>query len=103
MAIGIPKVSNSGKTAFVRLENEKKKPISSILETSSPTVRTLHIAPSRNELYFGDNLYLLQYLLKEKKLRGMVSLIYIDPPFATQSTFVSRKQKKAYSDSLNRQ
>lgn len=100
MAIGIPKMSNNGKTASVRLEYEKKKPISSILETPSPAVCTLHTAPSRNELYFGDNLLLLQYLLKEKKLKGRVSLIYIDPPFATQSTFVSRKQKKAYSDSL---
>jgi adenine-specific DNA-methyltransferase len=100
MAIGIPKMSNNGKTASVRLEYEKKRPISSILETPSPAVCTLHTASSRNELYFGDNLLLLQYLLKEKQLKGRVSLIYIDPPFATQSTFVSRKQKKAYSDSL---
>lgn len=100
MAIGIPKMSNNGKTASVRLEYEKKKSISSILETPSPAVCTLHTAPSRNDLYFGDNLLLLQYLLKKKNLKGRVSLIYIDPPFATQSTFVSRKQKKAYSDSL---
>ena len=100
MAIGIPKGSNSAKAASVRLEYEKKRPISSILETPSPAVCTLHTASSRNELYFGDNLLLLQYLLKEKQLKGRVSLIYIDPPFATQSTFVSRKQKKAYSDSL---
>ena len=100
MAIGIPKGSNTAKAASVRLEYEKKKPISSILETLSPAVCTLHTASSRNELYFGDNLLLLQYLLKEKQLKGRVSLIYIDPPFATQSTFVSRKQKKAYSDSL---
>ena len=100
MAIGIPKMLNNGKTASVRLEYEKKKSISSVLETPSPAVCTLHNASSRNELYFGDNLLLLQCLLKGKRLKGRVSLIYIDPPFATQSTFVSRKQKKAYSDSL---
>ena len=100
MAIGIPKKSKNSRIDAVRLEYEKKKPKSRILDTSSVSVSTLHTGKSRNELYFGDNLPLLQYLLKDKRLNGKVSLIYIDPPFATQSTFVSRRQRKAYADSL---
>ena len=46
MAIGIPKGSNSAKAASARLEYEKKRPISSILETPSPAVCTLHTASS---------------------------------------------------------
>ncbi len=31
---------------------------------------------------------------------GKVTLVYIDPPFATRGTFLSRKQEKAYEDDL---
>lgn len=58
----------------------------------------------RNMLVFGDNLQFLKTLYKNEdplikdKVKGKVKLIYIDPPFATESDFSSQNGQKAYSD-----
>jgi adenine-specific DNA-methyltransferase len=57
-------------------------------------------AASNNRLYHGDNLPILASLLKDSSIRGKVRLIYIDPPFATNSVFHSRSQVDAYHDLL---
>ncbi len=41
----------------------------------------------KNILIKGENFEVLQYLLYEKKLKGMIDLVYIDPPFATGGNF----------------
>ena len=57
-----------------------------------------------NLLVFGDNLQILKTFYKNEdfliknKIKGKVKLIYIDPPFATESDFKSDKGQKAYSD-----
>lgn len=40
-----------------------------------------------NLLIHGDNASVMRYLLDECGLRGAVDLVYIDPPFATNTTF----------------
>lgn len=52
----------------------------------------------RNRLYFGDNLGLLRLLLEDSQVRHKVTLVYIDPPFATGSVFESRNGQRAYED-----
>ena len=52
-----------------------------------------------NILFYGDNFDALLYLLKNG-YKEKVTLIYIDPPFATDSNFINRKLEHAYSDSL---
>lgn len=58
----------------------------------------------RNMLVWGDNLAFLKMLYEDKhraikgKVRGHVDLIYIDPPFATEEDFATRKGQIAYSD-----
>ena len=60
----------------------------------------------RNMLVFGDNLQFLKTLYKNEdplikdKVKGNVKLIYIDPPFATESDFSSTTGQKAYSDKI---
>ncbi len=65
----------------------------------------------KNMLILGDNLIALKTLLKEPKVAGQVRLVYIDPPFATNSEFKSGKlrtstvswspeDEKAYEDKL---
>lgn len=54
--------------------------------------------PASNRLYFGDNLPTLAHLLQEPNVQGKVKLVYIDPPFATNSVFQSRAQFDAYQD-----
>ena len=39
-------------------------------------------------------------LLKDKSVKGKIRLIYIDPPYATNSVFQTRKQQDAYTDLL---
>lgn len=57
-----------------------------------------------NLLVFGDNLQILKTFLKDEdpliksKVKGKVKLIYIDPPFATESDFGAKKGQKAYTD-----
>ncbi len=64
-----------------------------------------------NLLIKGDNINALNFLLKEKNLKGKIDLIYIDPPFATNGNFTitdgrattisnSKTGKLAYSDKL---
>ena len=65
----------------------------------------------KNLLIKSDNIKGLNYLLKEKKLKGKIDLVYIDPPFATGGNFTitdgrastisnSKNGDIAYSDKL---
>lgn len=53
-----------------------------------------------NSFFFGDNLDALLYM-SNNGYRGKIKLVYIDPPFATTSTFVNRDQEHAYTDSMS--
>ncbi|MDR1180725.1 MAG: site-specific DNA-methyltransferase [Bacteroidales bacterium] len=55
---------------------------------------------SANRLYFGDNYTVMNDLLHDESVRGKIRLIYIDPPYATNSIFQTRKQQDAYTDLL---
>ena len=58
----------------------------------------------RNIIAFGDNLQFLKTIYENKdplikdKVKGKVKLIYIDPPFATESDFKNKNGQKAYTD-----
>ena len=58
----------------------------------------------RNMIVFGDNLQFLKTIYKDEdplikdKVKGKVKLIYIDPPFATESDFSGNQGQKAYTD-----
>jgi adenine-specific DNA-methyltransferase len=52
------------------------------------------------KLFFGDNFLALSNLLNNENVKGKVKLIYIDPPYATNSVFRSKNQKDAYTDLL---
>ncbi len=100
MATGIPKNGGNGKAVKVHLTYTGKKPLSEILRHTDHVYKRLHKSSMLNHLYFGDNGDVLRFLLEDQRLAGQVDLVYIDPPFATQNAFVSRKQKKAYMDTL---
>jgi adenine-specific DNA-methyltransferase len=65
----------------------------------------------KNLIIDSENIKGLNYLLGEKKLKGKIDLVYIDPPFATNGNFTitdgrastisnSRNGSIAYSDKL---
>lgn len=51
-----------------------------------------------NKFIFGDNFYVLKYLLETFKSK--IDLVYIDPPFGTGQDFNSINDDTAYSDKL---
>ncbi|WP_324282610.1 site-specific DNA-methyltransferase [Cyanobacterium aponinum UTEX 3222] len=53
-----------------------------------------------NKLFFGDNLDILKLLIFQKKYKQKIKLIYIDPPYATNSYFHCRNHKSSYKDDL---
>ncbi|MCD4738980.1 MAG: site-specific DNA-methyltransferase [Anaerolineae bacterium] len=71
------------------------------MHTSPATIREIwNGGTESNRLYFGDNLSVLAYLLRDPQICGQIKLIYIDPPFATNKVYKSRQQVEAYSDTL---
>lgn len=103
MATGIPKKSGNGQSAVpVELAYEGKVERAAILHHPPAQLTSVwrHPAASGKRLYYGDNLDVLSALARDKSVCGQVKLIYIDPPFATEGVFVSRKQEHAYHDVL---
>jgi len=99
MSTGIPKSNGNG--GSVRLEYVGKKSASEILATKA--TRLVPVGKRHqglNRLIFGENLGVLAALANDERVFGRVRLVYIDPPFATQSAFQSRKLAHAYEDTL---
>ncbi len=82
---------------------------------SIPAVQLRHAGGkigADSKLIKGDNLAVLKHLSEDGGLNGMVDMIYIDPPFATNNIFrigegransisSSKSDRIAYDDSLN--
>jgi len=115
MATGLPKSKATGLTEHhrslvaggqIHLAYEGKRSATEII-TACPRARLTLVRPAQqshgwaDRLYFGDNLGILGTLLDDPSVRGKVSLVYIDPPYSTNSVFESREQKFAYHDLLS--
>lgn len=107
MATGIPgnngkkKISNGSNGMSFRLEYEGKSSLENILATEPAKLQYVFKVPGQptNRLIYGDNQRVLRALLNDD-IAGKVSLVYIDPPYATGANFTSRKQDHAYKDLL---
>ncbi len=102
MATGVPRSPIRSATASlpITLTYPGKKPAEEILAAPSGIfehVPTPH-ADMRKRLYFAENLTVLAHLAQDPTICGKVRLIYIDPPYATQTVFHSRKLAHAYED-----
>ena len=71
-----------------------------ILSRTKP-VSISPIENDRNLLIQGDNLRVMQTLLTEYNLGGKVDLVYIDPPFATNTVFRSGVDRTAHVSRRN--
>jgi adenine-specific DNA-methyltransferase len=112
LATGIPKTQQKNPkiplpisefALDVNLSYEGKKSEKDILATEPLSTKILwqgDNVQNPNLLFYEDNLPVLASLLQEPTIRGNVRLIYIDPPFATNSVFQSRSQGDAYGDLL---
>jgi adenine-specific DNA-methyltransferase len=86
----------------IHLSYPGKQPTATILSRSAelPVCRWRGGKSPANRLYFGENADVLASLANDPAVCGKVKLVYIDPPFATQTAFHSRKQEAAYEDLL---
>lgn len=101
MAIGVPKSPTSPAQGEVALIYPGKRAATDILRT--PATLFEHIALNGSNypdkrLYFADNLVTLATLAHDQSVCGQVRLVYIDPPYATQTVFHSRQLVHAYED-----
>lgn len=109
MATGIPKKntglrknSDRGAEAVV-LHYAGKTPREEVI-ASKGTRLELVASPKEfkgeGRLFYGENLGVMRSLLEDNGVRGKVTLVYIDPPYATQGAFHSRNLNHAYEDTL---
>lgn len=101
MATGVQKTDGKRTIESIRLEYEGKTSVEEILQ--SPPTKLVQVGekhPQDNRLIFANNLGALAALAQDAGVAGRVRLVYIDPPFATQSSFHSRKFAHAYEDML---
>jgi len=113
MATGIPKPKTNGANhqareskSRIKIQYDGKRSIAEIIASCPKAELSVLQIPSgkdcwNNRLYLGENLGVLGALLDDPTVRGKVSLVYIDPPYATNSVFESREQKLAYEDLLS--
>lgn len=96
----LPAIFN-GNGIGISLQYEGKVKEDEILQ-HPPTIPQLvwQSGTNTNRFYVGDNLPLLASLINNPDVYQQVKLIYIDPPFATNSVFRSRGDQDAYSDLL---
>ncbi|KOR94804.1 site-specific DNA-methyltransferase [Geobacillus stearothermophilus] len=104
MATGIPSPKTNANDEFTfELTYQGKIPEDKIIfgtqKAKLKEVLSIH-GDYYNQIIFGDNLYILRTLLDNKDIVGKVRLIYIDPPYGTNSSFKSRSQEHAYDDNL---
>ena len=101
MATGVPSKNGNSNGGVLDLAYPGKSSRQEILsEPTNSTFKAAHNSPSMKRLYCGDNLAALKSFMEDTAIRGKVELVYIDPPFATRGTFLSRKQDCAYDDDL---
>ncbi len=104
--VGVATQEASGNGPEVSLSYAGKRSEDAILATEpAELIEVWRREPTpmggENRLYFGDNMPIMGRLLQDPLVRGHVRLIYIDPPYATQSIFQSRSQADAYRDLLS--
>jgi adenine-specific DNA-methyltransferase len=78
-----------------------KQPVSEILvEKPKSIYKKIYNSDTLNSIFFGENFDVLSHLYHNLNFGNKISLIYIDPPFGTNSVFQSRNQRNSYKDDL---
>lgn len=99
MATGTPKRRGDGQWSAIELAYPGKTPKADVLvRKAAPLVDLWTPQDARNAIIFGDNLDALTNLRDDPSVRGKVQLVYIDPPYATETAFHTRAQSHAYDD-----
>jgi adenine-specific DNA-methyltransferase len=99
MATGIPSKQKRHRSAY-ELAYASKMSRADVLALADDAGRQIDCGSPDDRLYLGDNMPILLHLLSDPVVRGHVRCVYIDPPYATASSFVDRDVNHAYDDIL---
>ncbi len=101
MATGVPSRKRRVDSPY-ELAYDSKMPVEEVLEL--PPVEPLAIdingISAQGQLFKGNNLGAMLWLMQDQAVRGKVQCVYIDPPYATSMAFVDREVRHAYDDVL---
>lgn len=87
-------------TEYSLIYEGKKNEDLILSESSKYEYDLIYNKSNNNLLFYGDNLDVMHYLIESMKLKNRINLIYIDPPYGTNSIFQSRNLKDSYKDNL---
>jgi len=81
----------------MKLKYDNKRPVKDVLIHTKPAI--LNIVSGRpdakNKIIMGDNLQVMQSLIKQYDMKNQVDLVYIDPPFSTNTIFKHNHNRTA--------
>ncbi len=83
---------------FLTYANKKSE--IEILNTQKADLKVISGKGSKNKLIQGNNLAVLKSLIEDHDLKGKIDLIYIDPPFATNTEFKIGERSNTISSSI---
>ena len=83
---------------FLTYKNKKSE--FEILNTPKANLKVISGEDSKNKLIQGNNLAVLKSLIEDYDLKGKIDLIYIDPPFATNTDFKIGERTSTISSSI---
>jgi len=96
----IPPEDYKGSASFEVVYPDKQS-VSQILQYRPKSLyKELYHSDTANQIYFGENFDVLSHLYHNLNYGGKINLVYIDPPFGTNSVFQTRNQKNSYKDDL---
>jgi adenine-specific DNA-methyltransferase len=100
----VPIETKNASTSAIQLAYNGKKDVKDIFTDTRAVCSVFWKSDTafdhNNKLFFGDNLSILLKLMDNHNIKGKIKLIYIDPPYATNSIFQAIGQKDAYHDLL---
>lgn len=99
MATGIPSRQKRHQGAY-QLAYTSKMSRAEVLAMKRDPGLPVGCGTAEDRLYLGDNLPILLHLVDDPTLRGCIRCVYIDPPYATASSFVDRDVNHAYDDTV---
>jgi len=97
MATGVPSKRRSASVAYA-LEYPGKMDRAAVIAIPGTEPIEVPVDSKVGQLFQGDNLATLLWLLRSADVRNRVRCVYIDPPYATSMAFVDREAKHAYDD-----
>lgn len=87
----------------MKLQYHIKRSAKEILTNTKLATLNLAIGEpcAKNKIIMGDNLQVMQSLIKQYHMKNQVDLVYIDPPFSTNTVFKQSDERTATVSSSN--